>query len=51
MRTRIAAASFVVFVVTPALVIFGNAVTIAVLGQVFFFCWFIPFLYCIVKSV
>ena len=40
-----------VFVVAPFLLWLGQAITIAALGQVFFLCWALPFLYCVAKSL
>ena len=40
-----------VFVVAPFLLWLGQAITIAALGQVFFLCWAVPFLYCVAKSL
>ena len=48
---RLVAAGITVFLVVPFLVWLTNGLVILIGGQLFFLFWFLPFIYCILKSI
>ena len=47
---KIAIAGLAAFVAMPLLIILGVHGTVSYLGPVFFFCWAVPFCYCVFRS-
>ena len=50
MNIKIAIAGLATFVALPLLIILGVHVTVSYLGIPFFFCWAVPFCYCVFRS-
>ena len=48
---RLIAAGITVFLVVPFLVWLTNGLVILIGGQLFFLFWFLPVVYCILKSI
>jgi|TARA_R100000084_G_scaffold56572_1_gene23997 hypothetical protein len=48
---RLVAAGITVFMVVPFLVWLTNGLVILIGGQLFFLFWFLPVVYCILKSI